>query len=245
VRWCQLGALTPLMRDHLGPKRMTNPNAVDMWTNETTVDTWRRFARLHNDLLPYLYAYAAQAHERGVPTMRHMVLRYPDEPDALAQDSQYLLGDELLVAPVVEEGATTRRVWFPPGTWIGFWDDRRYEGPGYQEVPAPLETIPLFVRGGAILPLLAEPVVTLANVPPDDLLQHLELRVYPTWTIGESRFTFHDGSTISLRAAADSLAIVFDEAASRRRYQVRVAESNEVRAVPANSREMRISISTP
>ena len=51
MRWCQFGALTPLMRDHLGPKRMTTPDAVDMWTNEETVDTWRRYARLHNALV--------------------------------------------------------------------------------------------------------------------------------------------------------------------------------------------------
>lgn len=240
VRWCQLGALTPLMRDHLGPKRMTNPNAVDMWSNETTVATWRRYARLHNDLLPYLYAYAAQAHQTGKPTMRHLVLRYPDYPEALAQDDQYLLGDELLVAPVVEAGATTRRVWFPPGAWFSFWDGRRYAGPGYQEVPAPLETIPLFVRGGALLPLLAEPVVTLANVPPDDLLRHLELRVSPAGEAGEHAFTFHDGSSITLSENAGGLRLHFDEAARSRRYRL-VLPGNRTRAsVLADDRPLAV-----
>ena len=78
VRWCQLGALTPLMRDHLGPKRMTNPQAVDMWTNAVTVETWRRYARLHNALIAYLYAYAAGASQTGLPTMRHLALRWPE-----------------------------------------------------------------------------------------------------------------------------------------------------------------------
>ncbi|MFN8660300.1 MAG: glycoside hydrolase family 31 protein [Thermomicrobiales bacterium] len=245
VRWCQLGALTPLMRDHLGPKRMTNPNAVDMWTNETTIDTWRRYARLHNALLPYLYAYAARAHETGLPTMRHMVLHYPDFPEALEQDYQYLLGEDLLVAPVVEEGTTTRRVWFPPGTWFSFWDDQRYDGPGYHDVPAPLETIPLFVRGGAILPLLAESVVTLAGVAPDDLLQYLELRVYPTRRNGESRFTFHDGSTITLSEAESSVTLGFDATARSRSYRVRVAGLDDVAPVAPGSAEIQISLDTP
>ena len=242
VRWCQLGALTPLMRDHLGPKRMTNPNAVDMWTNETTIDTWRRYARLHNDLLPYLYAYAAKAHETGLPTMRHMVLHYPEYPEAQEQDSQYLLGENLLVAPVIEEGATTRRVWFPPGAWFSFWNNQRYDGPGFHEVPAPLEEIPLFVRGGAILPLLAEPGVTLANVPADDLLRHLELRVCPDGREEESSFRFHDGSTITLQQTADSLTLSFDETARARTCQARVAGSDNLLTVPAGSAEMRISL---
>ena len=230
VRWCQLGALTPLMRDHLGPKRMTNPNAVDMWTNATTVDTWRRYARLHNDLVPYLYAYAARAHQTGLPTMRHMALHHPEYPEALEQDDQYLLGKELLVAPVVEQGATTRRVWFPPGAWFSFWSGERYDGPGSQEVDAPLEEIPLFVRGGAILPMLAEPVVTLAGVPADDLLHHLALRVYPTGEAGEHRFTFHDGSTVTVQETPDGFTLGFDEAARARRYGVRVADGRPVDA---------------
>ncbi|MDQ2652364.1 MAG: glycoside hydrolase family 31 protein, partial [Chloroflexota bacterium] len=207
---------------------------------ETTIDTWRRYARLHNSLLPYLYAYAANAHETGQPTMRHMVLRFPEHPEALSQDHQYLLGDELLVAPVVEEGATTRRVWFPPGSWFSFWDDQRYDGPGYQEVPAPLETIPLFVRGTAILPLLAQPVVTFANVSADDLLQSLELRVYPTGEAGDSSFTFHNGSAVTLQEDGDGLVLEFDEAAQERTYRVRVLGMDDVIAVQPGSRDVRI-----
>lgn len=215
IRWCQLGALTPIMRDHLGPKRMTTPEAADLWTDAATVDTWRRYARLHNALVPYLYAYAAVAHESGVPTMRHLVLRYPDDPEAVHQEYQYLLGDELLVAPVIEPGATTRRVYFPPGRWFGYWDDAVRDGPGYQEVPAPLERIPLFVRGGAVLPLMAGPVTTLAGVRPDELLADLELRVYPDGD-GTSRFAFHDGSAVRLDRAGDRVTIGIDGAGGRR-----------------------------
>ncbi len=234
IRWCQFGALTPIMRDHLGPKRMTTPGAVDLWSSAETVTTWRRYARLHNALVPYLYAYAAIAHATGVPTMRHLVLRYPDHPEALRQDHQYLLGDELLVAPVVEPGATTRRVWFPPGTWVGFWDDAPHSGPGYAEVPAPLERIPLFVRGGAILPLLALPVVTLAGVQPDDLLTDLELQVYPGGTGQERTFTFHDGSDIRLTEEGNWLTVRIDPSRRDRAVSLRVPRGYGVAEVKAD-----------
>jgi sulfoquinovosidase len=239
IRWCQLGALTPLMRDHLGPKRMTTPDAVDMWSDAQTVDTWRRYARLHNALAAYLYAYATIAHESGVPTMRHMVLRYPDEPEALRQDHQYLLGDELLVAPVIEPGATTRRVWFPPGTWYGFWDDAAFTGPGYFEVPAPIEQIPLFVRGGSLLPLIGKPIVTLAGVAPDDLLTDLELRLYPGGDPDASAdFVFHDGSVVQYHDAEDHLTLAFDAQSRARQYTVRVPAAFGVSEMLADGRAL-------
>ena len=246
IRWCQFGALTPVMRDHLGPKRMTTPGAVDLWSSAETIDTWRRYARLHNALVPYLYAYSAIAHQTGIPTMRHMVLRYPDQPEALCQDHQYLLGDELLVAPVVEPGVTTRRVWFPPGQWIDFWSDAVHTGPGYAEVPAPIEQIPLFVRGGAILPLLATPVVTLAGVRPEDLLTDLELRLYPDGggaaAPGAAAFTFHDGSAVRLREDGDRLTLDFAGAARGRQTTVRLPAAFAVADVVVDDRRLPAGI---
>jgi alpha-glucosidase len=234
IRWCQLGALTPIMRDHLGPKRMTTPDAADMWTDAQTVDTWRRYARLHNALVPFFYAYARVAHETGVPTIRHLVLRYPDDPEALKQEHQYLLGDELLVAPVIEPG-TTRRVYFPRGRWFSYWDDAVYDGPGYQELPAPLEHIPLFVRGGAILPLHAAPVTTLAGVAADDLLTDLELRVYPGDAAGgASRFIFHDGSNVELREQPGLVTLTLDDVTRTRRLAVRLPAGFEATGMEAD-----------
>jgi alpha-glucosidase (family GH31 glycosyl hydrolase) len=195
IRWCQFGALTPIMRDHLGAKRMTIP-------------TWRRYAQLHNALVPYLYAYARLAHEAGIPTMRHLVLHYPDDGEAVRQDHEYLLGEELLVAPVVEAGARRRRVYLPAGQWHSFWNDAVLAGPGYHEVPAPLEQLPLFVRGGAVLPLLGQPVETLATRPPHELLRTLQLRVYPSGAAARSsQLRFHDDSSVQLTETDSSLTL--------------------------------------
>ncbi len=245
IRWCQFGALTPIMRDHLGPKRMTTPEAVDLWSNNRTIDTWRRFSRLHNALVPYLYAYATVAHETGIPTMRHLALHHPDEPEALGQDHQYLLGSEILVAPVVTDGATTRRVWFPPGPWFGFWDDARHDGPGYVDVAAPIEQIPLFVRGGAVLPLLGTPVVSLANTGPTELLANLELRFAPTGSSGTAAFTFHDGSTVVVREDEGRVAFDFGEEFRGRRVVVRVPRSTEITHASADGVEAPFATDDP
>jgi alpha-glucosidase len=224
IRWCQFGALTPLMRDHLGPKRMSTPGAVDLWSNEQTVATWRRFAALHNALFPFFYAYAKHAHEFGLPTMRHMVLEFPDEPEALRQDHQYLLGNELLVAPVVKPNASTRQVWLPPGPWYGFWDDATFSGPGYVEIPAPIDQIPILVRAGSALPLLAGPVVTFANADADALLDSLELRLYPArdLAVASHGFTFHDGSTIQVEQDARGIVMTFDQRNQARNFTIRL-----------------------
>ncbi len=89
------------------------------------------------------------------PATRPLLWHWPDDPAAIAADDQFLLGPDLLVAPVLDEGATTRRVYFPahPGGWIDFQDGTAYAGEQALEVPGPLGRLPLFVRAGAVLPL--------------------------------------------------------------------------------------------
>jgi alpha-glucosidase (family GH31 glycosyl hydrolase) len=237
MRWCQLGALTPIMRDHLGTKREITPDTVDLWTDAETIGTWRRYAALHNALVPYLYAYAAIAHETGVPTLRHLVLRYPDDPEAALQEDEYLLGDELLVAPVLHEGARARRVYFPPGEWVSYWDERRYAGPGSYDVPAPLEQIPLFVRAGSVLPLLSRRAATLADVSPEQLLADLTLRLYPAGAAdASSRYRFHDGSTVRLQSSEGAMSMSFEGHPTERRYTVRLPRTVAVAEARADGR---------
>jgi alpha-glucosidase (family GH31 glycosyl hydrolase) len=241
IRWCQFGALTPVMRDHLGAKRRWVADNVDLWTDAETIDTWRRYARLHNALVPYLYAYAAVAHRTGMPTLRHLVLHDPDDPEVLRQDHTYLLGGELLVAPVVEEHARVRQVYLPAGRWVSFWDESVFDGPGYRDVPAPLEQIPLLVRAGSVLPLAGRPTSTLAWTQPDELLEDLHLYVYPAGggaRSHESSFTFHDGSSVQLSETPGQLTLQLDGAPVGRRYAVRLPSSCVVSDVFADGAEL-------
>jgi len=85
--------------------------------------------------------------------MRPLVLEFPDDPRVLNLSDEYFFGPDILIAPVLDEGATERDVYLPAGVWIDFWTDTGYTGPRSLTVPAPLERLPLFIRQGAILPL--------------------------------------------------------------------------------------------
>src|SRR5206468_2219301 len=149
ARWFQLGAFSPIFRSHGWVWREHVP-----WAHGPEVEAiCRRFAELRYRLLPYTYTLAWQAHTLGLPLMRPLVLNYPNDPRTWALDHEYLWGDDLLVAPVTREGASAWPVYLPSGRWFDFWTGSRYEGPGGVTLAAPLERLPLLVRGGAILPL--------------------------------------------------------------------------------------------
>ena len=143
--------------------------------------------------MPYTYTLAWQAHTLGLPLMRPLVLNYPDDPRVWTLGHQYLWGDDLLVAPVTREGATAWPVYLPRGRWYDFWTGARHEGPGGVTVEAPLDRLPLLVRGGAIMPM--GPVVQHTGERP---LDEVTLLIYPA---GASRFELYedDGRTNAYR----------------------------------------------
>lgn len=151
MRWTELGALLPVMRTHHGTARPRN------WHFERDPETFfhfRRFARLHVLLYPYLYRLLEEAHESGLPIVRPLWL-YDQRPDALDINQEFLLGEDLLVAPVVQPRSRRRRVYFPPGAWVHWWSGKVVSGPGFHVVPAAIGEIPVFVRAGSAL-LLSE-----------------------------------------------------------------------------------------
>ena len=156
IRWTQLGAFSPVMQTPVPP----------WWVNERSVRVYRRYAVLHDRLVPYIDTAARLAISEGVPIVRPMPFEYPEEPLALAADDQYLFGPDILVAPVttlLEGGlpAGLRMVFIPPGRWVNFWTGVVQEGPKRISVLAPLDQVPLFVREGAQLP----PGVSAAELP--------------------------------------------------------------------------------
>ncbi|MET9495913.1 NPCBM/NEW2 domain-containing protein, partial [Streptomyces sp. NPDC006552] len=116
----------------------------------------RKYLKLHESLLPYLYSYAHEATETGVGAVRPLALEYPDDPKAATDAAKYefLTGEDFLVAPVYQDSAVRDGIYLPKGTWTDYWTGRVYQGPttidGYD---APLDTLPLFVRGGAAVPM--------------------------------------------------------------------------------------------
>ncbi len=170
ARWFQFGAFCPVFRAHGHVWREHVP-----WAHGSEVEEiCRRFLDLRYRLMPYTYTLAWQAHSLGLPLMRPLVLNYPDDPCVLDLASQYLWGDDLLVAPVTREGATHWPVYLPVGAWYDFWTHERFDGPRGVTVAAPLGRMPLFVREGAIIPM--GPAVQYHDERP---LEDVTLLVYP------------------------------------------------------------------
>jgi alpha-glucosidase len=179
MRWVELGALSPTFRDMLGARHTQN---VNLWTDAETLEHFRTYAQLHNRLVPYIYSVARDASERGSPIMRHLFLEYPDDPNTYALDDQYLVGDSLLVCPVVTPSARDRLCYLPAGEWVDYWTGQAYSGAAYVTLPAPIERLPLLIRAGALLPTSAATIETLAPVSRLDSLGRgadLTLRVAP------------------------------------------------------------------
>jgi alpha-glucosidase len=143
-RWTELGAFTPIMRTHEGARKQLN------WSwekDEETTAHFRRFARIHAALKPEILALAETAAQSSMPILRHLMLEFPDDPRSREISNQFMLGSNLLVAPVVTEGATTKTVYLPPGTWYHIWTGDVYEGDGDVAIDAPIGQPPVFSLG--------------------------------------------------------------------------------------------------
>jgi alpha-glucosidase len=153
TRWLQAAVLTPFLRTH---------SAIDTaqrepWSYGADYERINRATiELRYRLLPYIYTLFA-AHEAGAPPpLRPLWFAYPHDPKAALVDDQYLAGGDILVAPVLHEGETERRVYFPVGDdWIDWWDGTRHAGGSDAKIAAPIERLPLFVRVGASVPTQA------------------------------------------------------------------------------------------
>ena len=164
TRWFQQTALSTVMQ--IG----TNTNDVAWEPTEKNgfdsemLDWYREYTRLHLRLFPYVWSAVHRLVEDGRAVQRPLGLAYPEL--GLHPWDQYLLGDDLLVAPVVRRNQREREVIFPPGRWFDWWDQSVYEGPSRARVSAPLPRLPLFIRQGGIVPLLRPGIDTLAPAAP-------------------------------------------------------------------------------
>ena len=195
LRWFQFGAFCPLFRCHgrtwklrlpwgwntgdPGPIEIHNYNGssipdASQLHNRQVEPICRKYLELRYRMLPYIYSAVRECTRTGMPVIRALWLHYPDDPKAVGRADEYLWGRDLLVAPVVEQGATSRRVYLPRGSWSDYWTKEQMEGGREITRAVDLETIPLYIRAGAILPL--GPVKQYVEEKSD---QPLTVNVYP------------------------------------------------------------------
>ena len=169
VRWFEYGAFQPNFRTH-----GTRPEN-EVWSyGKQAEPILEKFLRLRYELMPYIYSLGWEAHETGAPFMRGLFMDFGDDPKVADIGDEYMFGPALLVAPVTDQGMTSREVYLPAGTdWYNFWTNERVHGGQRITVSAPIDEIPLFVRAGSILPLGT--VVESTN----EVQKVAKVRVYP------------------------------------------------------------------
>jgi len=148
VRWFQFGAFCPVFRAH-GVRKPVAPYEF----SASALDCCRDMLKLRYRLLPYIYDAARETYDTGLPMCRALPLAFPDDPTVLNDGSEFMFGPSILVAPVTTEGAMSRSVYVPAGTWIDHWNDQVVTGPVTTNWPAPISQIPLFYRDNSIIPL--------------------------------------------------------------------------------------------
>jgi alpha-D-xyloside xylohydrolase len=165
VRWFEFGAFCPLFRLHgdrvpnmaMGAGMTGGPNEI--WSfGDDVYQILRDYIRLRERLRPYLHTHAKDVSRKGLPIMRPLLIEFPQDQRSWEVDDQFMFGADLLVAPVLEEGARKRTVYLPAGArWTNAWTGQAVPSATVITTPAPLEQIPLFVRDGASLPLATLP----------------------------------------------------------------------------------------
>ncbi len=165
VRFAQLASLMPFCRNH---NSLGQPDQEPWAFGEPYESAYRTAIELRYRLMPYLYTLFHAASTGGAPVMRPLYYHYPRDEQASGVESEFLVGDSLLSAPIYELGAASRNVYLPAGSWFDYWSGDEYPGAGWSDVPAPLERWPLLVRGNTIIP--SGPLMQYTDQRPTDPL---------------------------------------------------------------------------
>jgi alpha-glucosidase (family GH31 glycosyl hydrolase) len=254
LRWFQFGAFCPLFRCHgrawklrlpwawntgdPGPVEINNYNGAaipdsSQLHNEQVEIICRKYLELRYRMLPYLYSTVHECATTGMPIMRALWLHYPDDPKAVACGDQYLWGKNVLVAPVVEKGAATRQVYLPAGGWYDFWTQERLEGGREVSRNVDLETTPLYIRAGSIMPL--GPVKQFSGEKVD---QPLSVSIYPG---ADASFLLYedDGRSFNYRKG-EWMGIQMDWHDATRTLTLRLAAAS--RMMPPVRRDLQVAL---
>ena len=192
TRWMELGVFNPIYRNHAAKETRNREPWVDGPMHEAIR---RKYIETRYRLLPYIYTAMEEASRTGVPLMRPMFLEFPADPLLATNGEEYMFGSAFLVAPKVWPFVGSYDVVLPKGDWINYWTGERLAGGRKVQVDPPLDTLPVYVRAGAIIP--QQPVVQNVDETPKG---PLELRIYPGPDCSGSLY-MDDGNTFTYQKA--------------------------------------------
>jgi alpha-glucosidase/alpha-D-xyloside xylohydrolase len=256
VRWFQFGTFCPSFRSHgrdwhlrlpwgwntgeIGPRELrgytggaADPDPSELH-NARVEPIVKKFLELRYRMLPYTYTIARECVDTGLPMMRALWLHHSDDAVAVARGDQFLWGRDLLVAPIVEKGATNRRVYLPKGTWFDFWTDARLDGGREIDRAVDLETMPLYARAGAILPF--RPLTQYVDEPVEG---PFTVTVYPGAN-GAFALYDDDGKTFDYRRG-DWMRIAMTWNDASRTFAVRLDPGSRMRAASLRPIDVRVA----
>jgi alpha-glucosidase (family GH31 glycosyl hydrolase) len=193
ARWIEFGAFSPILRMHAAHENPLEGNTRMPWVyGPKGVALMRKYFTLRTRLLPYIYTYSWQAHERSLPLSRPLYLEWPRLEQAYRHFHEYYFGEEMLVAPVLAAGGA-RTVYLPPGRWMDFFSGKPYQGGTTFTAHYAVDAMPVFVRAGAIIPEQAASAngTNAANADTGDLI----VNVYGD---GSGRFDLYEDDGLSL-----------------------------------------------
>ena len=216
VRSYQVSFLAPFCRNH----KVIDGYDQEPWRfGKYYEDIIRKYLKLRYALMPFLYTTLEEAHRTGVPLFRPLLLNYQNDSNTYNLDDQFMIGDDLLLAPIVKPDVTRRLVYLPAGTWYDYWTNKRYSGGTMISVEAPLDSVPMFVRGGAIIPV--GPALNYLGEKPVDLIT---FNIYPD----------ESGSAAEKLYEDDGISPAYKRGVFRRtRFTVRRAASGFVVSIGA------------
>ncbi len=207
LRWVEANAVWPAMQVGDSTSQMPWEFTPENGRTTASLDTYRIYARLHMRLFPYVWSYAKQIYATGRPIARPYGLTFAGAPHL---GDQYMLGDHLLVAPVITAAQTSRPVEFPPGDdWYNWWTGERVATSTMAD--ASLDTLPLYIRGGGIVPMLRDTIDTLAPTTVAGVESYandpgmLVVRTAPG--DAQAPFTLFDGTVVEVGDNAATLKV--------------------------------------
>lgn len=205
TRWFEYASFLPIFRAH-GSRRYN-----EVWSyGKQAEPILEKYLRLRYQLLPYIYSLAHNTNQTGAPYMRALFMDFPDDPKVADLRDEYMFGPAFLVAPVIDQGQATREVYLPAGAdWYNFWTNERLHGGQTVKVEAPIDTLPLFVRAGSIVPL-GQAIESTREVQ-----KIAKVRVYPG---ANAEFALYqdDGQTYAYEKGASTTTVLrWDDAAQK------------------------------
>ncbi len=180
TRWIEAACFSPLFRNHCNKgNRYQEP-----WRfGEETLEIYKKYVKLHYAFIPYMYDLFWKGEKNGLPVMRPLALHYENDRKALRCNSQYMVGDQLMMAPVLDQGAEERMVYLPRGDWFDMNTGKKIKGGRSFVASAPIDVCPMYAKAGAIFPNYEE-----MNYVGEKPLDTLILKVFP----GEGEYVHYE-----------------------------------------------------